>query len=66
VANKRRCAKCGSEELKVFPDDFPASGASKAKWPNNKVGLAGGPDPGRRILVCTSCGHNQDVSIADL
>jgi hypothetical protein len=65
VAKARFCANCGSPDVKVYPDEFASS-----RWPftvvSTSVRMAGGPDPSRRILVCTSCGHNEDVSLADL
>ena len=61
----RACAKCGSSEVKLFPDEFGSS-----KWPLIYIPmgakLAGGPDPSRPILVCTDCGHNEDVTRRDL
>jgi Zn ribbon nucleic-acid-binding protein len=60
MAASRRCVKCGSAETKVYPDEFDA-----AKWPLTRMSprerLAGGPDPWRPIVVCTSCGHNEDL-----
>lgn len=54
-----RCAKCGSTQVKRYPQDFPHA----SDWPgpvSMKVRMAGGPDPSRPILVCTACGHNME------
>ncbi len=60
MARVRSCAKCGSSDVKVYPEEFGAS-----KWPmkyvSQGVRMAGGPDPTRPILVCQSCGHNEDL-----
>jgi hypothetical protein len=60
MVQTRHCVKCGSANVKVYPDEFAA-----AKWPltlvSPKLRLAGGPDPTRPILVCKACGHNEDL-----
>ena len=37
VRKPLRCARCASADVKAVPDDFPAGGSSKAKWPSNSV-----------------------------
>jgi hypothetical protein len=54
----RRCARCGAD-AKVFPDDFPNT--RQSYWPSAAASARDGPASGRPVVVCASCGHNEDL-----
>lgn len=55
-----RCVKCGSSDLKRYPRDFEGTRLKKATFPMGFLGNAGRPNVADPILVCQSCGNNQD------